>query len=580
MKSKKKNKKKSSSFNPFKEIFYLIKSFFIAIISILETIGNIILSIYEGIKFIVGEIVYMISSFFEGIIFILKSTFRDVPTKIFGKLSKWLYNKIRNKEKYIKELDKSRKLTADPNEVVDPNMIFSGKGLLGLIKDFIIETYENLSFVKKKREKLEKNLSVLVVDQDGEDAIKGEKKITYRYLARNKEGKLIKGYFSALSRLDVYSYLIDEGLIVYEITTDFWIRLLHSESSSLKFKMSHKDLIFWLTQVSTYVKAGIPLADSVKIIARQDKKTKYKAVFDSVIYELTMGNSFSDALAKQGSIFPPLLVNMIKSSEMIGNIEETLDQMAAYYQEMEDNRKAVIGALTYPVIILVFAICIVVFLLVYIIPKFVQVYSTMGSTVPKLTQTILNISAFITSNWAKILLVILIIIFAIVFAYKNLKQFRTTIQYIFMHLPVFGKLTIYREISMFATTFATLEKNNILLTDSVNMLMKITKNEIFKSIMYNTINNILVGEKMSKSFKDQWCIPQIAYYMIVTGESTGELSAMLEKVGEYYQKQQKNIISQIKTFIEPVMIVLLALIVGFILISVLLPMIGSYDLIK
>ena len=134
--------------------------------------------------------------------------------------------------------------------------------------------------------------------------------------------------------------------------------------------------------------------------------------------------------------------------------------------------------------------------------------------------------------------------------------------------------------SLFARTFSTLQKNNILLSDSIEILAKITNNEIYKDIMTRTIDNLIKGEKMSDTFKDHWAIPDVAYFMIVTGESTGELAEMLEKVADYYQKLERQSVNLIKTFIEPVMIVVLAVIVGFILVSVLIPMFGLYETIQ
>ena len=153
-------------------------------------------------------------------------------------------------------------------------------------------------------------------------------------------------------------------------------------------------------------------------------------------------------------------------------------------------------------------------------------------------------------------------------------------QYIFMHIPVVSKIIIYKEMNLFAKTFAALNKNNILLTDSIEILSKITGNEIYKMIMYDTISNLLRGEKMSDSFKNNWAVPQIAYFMITTGESTGELSNMLEKVSDYYQKEQKNIVNIIKSFIEPLMIALLAVIVGIIILAIIIPMFGLYSAIQ
>ena len=417
----------------------------------------------------------------------------------------------------------------------------------------------------------------MTVNPNGDDAVRTKIKQTYRYLAKNKEGKLVKGYFAALSKLDVYSYLIDEGMTVYEIETNWAINFFHTESSSLKRKMKNKDLVFWLAQLSTYIKAGIPLTDAVKVLAEQDKRKKYKSVYDAVIYELTMGETFSEALNKQGNVFPALLINMIKSAEMIGNIEGTLDEMSAYYQEVEDTKRAVVSALAYPCIVLVFAMGIVIFMLTYIVPQFVDVYESMNAELNQVTVITLNISAFLQNEYMTIIEVVLATVLIYTYLYKKVKAFRAMMQHIFMKLPVVGNLIIYKEISLFARTFATLNKNNVLLTDSIDILGKITSNEIYKSIMYRTINNLLKGEKMSETFKDNWAVPQVAYYMILTGESTGELATMLDKVGDYYQKMQKNSVNMIKTFIEPIMIIFLAVIVGFILIAIVVPMFGMYS---
>ena len=293
-----------------------------------------------------------------------------------------------------------------------------------------------------------------------------------------------------------------------------------------------------------------------------------------------MGESFSDSLNKQGNVFPALLVNMIKSAELIGNIEDTLDEMAEYYQEVEDTKRAVVSAMAYPCVVLLFAIGIVIFMLTYIVPQFVGIYESMNAELNIVTIITLNISAFLRTQYGKIIIVLVVIVVSYIILYKNVKAFRTFMQTIFMKLPVVGNILVYKEMSLFARTFATLQKNNVLLTDSIDILAKITNNEIYKSIMSRTINNLIKGEKMSESFKDNWAIPDVAYYMILTGESTGELANMLEKIGDYYQKLEKNSVNMIKTFIEPVLIVFLAVVVGFILIAVVVPMFGIYSTIS
>ena len=572
-KSNKSNDKKKS--NIFAVIGKGIVKTFDFIFSIIISFFTYLFYGFKGIfdylfKPIFVETYKLFRGMYLGFSFVLTSIFINIPTFVFNKISKFIFDTYTKLKNNVKKREKEREEDPNANKLT----------LFQKIKNYITEKYENISFVKANREKKEASLIVLSINPNGNDAVRAEQKQTFEYLARTKEGKLEKGYFAALSKLDVYSYLIDKGMTVYEIKTNKWINFAHGNISTSNRRMKTKDLVFWLAQLSTYIKAGIPLTDGVKVLAQQDKRRRYKGVYDAIIYELTMGESFSEALKKQGNTFPALLINMIKSAEMIGEVEQTLDEMSAYYQEIEDNRRAIISALTYPMIILTFAVGIIIFMFVYIIPKFVEVYESMNAPIPRITQITLNISAYIQNNYLTVILVFIGIVIIYTFMYKKVKLFRTLMQTMFMKLPVIGNLLIYKEVSLFSRTFATLNKNNVLLTDSIDILGKITSNEIYKSIMYKTINNLLKGEKMSESFKNHWAVPEVAYYMIVTGESTGELAEMLDKVGDYYNKLQKNMVNQIKVFIEPIMIVSLAIIVGFILIAIVVPMFSIYDTIK
>lgn len=491
---------------------------------------------------------------------------------------------IGNGFKYVfitipKKIFKLDKKDDKPDKVKNrnPNEINTGKkGLIKSLSDSIDNWYKNLPSVKKKNEEREKSLVPYVLDKE-KDSIRSNIKHTYEYLAKDEKGKLVKGHFPAFSTLDVYSYLTDEKMTIYKIKTSKVIDFLHGDVGGKKTKMKTKDLVFWLAQLSTYVKAGIPLTDSVKVLSQQDKRKKYKGLYEAIIYELTMGETFSEALAKQEGSFPQLLINMIKSSEMTGSIEETLDEMSNYYQEVEDTKKAIISAMAYPSIVLLFAIVIVIFMLTYIVPKFVDVYASMGSEIPKITQITLNISAFLQEQYLLLILIIVAVIFTFLFSYKKIKAFRTLMQTIFMKLPVVGQLIISKEMSIFSRTFSSLQKNNVLLTDSIDILAKITSNEIYRELELRTIQNLIKGNKMSETFKNHWAIPDVAYFMIVTGESTGELAEMLDKVADFYTKQQKNTVGMIKTFVEPAMILFLAIVVGFILVAILVPMFGIYS---
>lgn len=582
-------KKKSSIFNLllsfikgfFSEIYKLVYSFGRGIFSVFDilvtTVFTIVSSIYYLFAFIFKYIFKAINfvfkllwknvfleayevfkDFFLGIYYLIKFILYDIP-KIFVGYIVNFFKKISDKFKNSIQLSKQ----------------FFGDLPKG-IRKYFIDKFNNLAIVKYYRNKRDRELEVLYIDKNSEDAKRSEKKHAYQYLAKNKEDKLIKGYFMAQSKLDTHSYLLDEGFEVYEIKTNAWIDFIHGDSTFKTKRMNSKYMIFWLAQLSTYIKSGVTLTEAVKVLAKQNKNGSYKKSFDSMIYELTMGETFSESLRKQGNLFPGLLINMIKASEKIGDIETTLDDMSAYYDSVEKNRKTLVGAMTYPILILLFAITVIGFIMGYIIPQFIDVYDSLGIELNPYTQAIVNFSGYISRNWRYLIMGAVAFIISFKLLISKVKAFRTAMQYILMHLPVIGNIIIYKEITMFSKTFAALNKNNVLLTESIDILGKITTNEIYKMIMFDTISNLLRGDKMSQSFKDNWAVPELAYYMISTGESTGELADMLERVADYYQSQQENMVAQLKTLIEPIMIAFLAVVVGGIVLAIIVPMFEMY----
>ena len=436
-----------------------------------------------------------------------------------------------------------------------------------------LEAYNKLFWVKSRNNYYEKEKKKLLSTLDTEGSVRSEKALVYQYVARNKEGKIEKDIFYAYSKLDVYTFLVSEGFDVYQIYTSKWLMHLYGETSILAKKMSNKDLIFWLSQLSTYLKAGIPLAEAIRILSKQmNRKKSQKRVFQAITYELTNGETFSKCLEKQGNMFPNLLVNMVKAAEATGDIESTLSDMANYYEEVEQTRKEMISAITYPTIVLVFAIGVITFILLYVIPQFEKIYAQSSAPITGLTKVVLNASSYLRLNGLYIALIIAVIIMVLIFLYRRVKAARRIMQIVFMHTPFLKNVIIYNELTIFTKTFASLLRNNVFITTSVEILSKITNNEIYKEIMIRTINNIIEGRKISDAFKNHWAVPEVAYYMIVTGESTGELDVMMQTVSDYYAEEHRSIINGLKSFIEPVMIAGLAVVVGTIILAVVIPM--------
>lgn len=449
------------------------------------------------------------------------------------------------------------------------------------LKKKITARYQNSIFVKNARNKRDMARQALLIEFEGEDAERSDVKLLYEYVAKNSEGKVVKGYFEAFSKVEVHSFLLGEGFEVYSIRTNRWITLLHGRSSVNKTKIKTKDLLFFLTQLSTYIKSGIPLVESLKILTRQFANKSYQRIFRSMIYDLTMGDSFSEALIKQGVAFPKLLINMVKAAEMTGQLVETLDDMAEYYSETEKTRKQMITAMIYPTVVLVLSIAVITFIIMFVIPRFVGIYENMDAAeIPKFTLIIMGASDFLEKNIIWMVIGVVVLILIIRYLYNNVKLIRTFFQWFFMHLPGFGDILIFNEVTIFTKTFSSLLSHNVFITDSMDVLNRITNNEIYKMLILDTISNLARGERLSLAFQGHWAFPLPAYEMLVTGEKTGQLAEMMGKVSTYYQELHRNAVTRLKSLIEPALIVFLTFVVGIIVLAIIVPMFGAFNSIQ
>ena len=422
------------------------------------------------------------------------------------------------------------------------------------------------------------NISTSDITQVVETDKRGRAKkpiISYRYTVINGMGKKETGTFDAENDNDVRNFFLSLNYQVLEVKER---SKLDVDISGGKFSAS--DLSFALTQLSTYLKAGIALADAVKILAKQSKKPNIRKSFYELVYQLLKGESLSEAMDMQAKVFPKLLINMVKTAEMTGDLPSILDDMSEYYTSIDQTRKQMKSAMTYPVIVLVIAIGVLVFMLVYLVPQFSSLFESNGAELPALTKAVMGVSGFIQNNWLVLIISILVVVFVFYELYVHVQKFRETVQIILMHFPVFKDIIIYNEIANFTKTFASLLNHGVFITDSMEILSKITNNEIYKRIIHKTLENLGKGDSISTAFKGEWAVPVVAYEMIVTGETTGQLGQMMEKVAAHFQSLHKNVINQMKSLVEPLLMCFLAVVVGIILLSIIQPMFSIYSQIK
>ena len=412
------------------------------------------------------------------------------------------------------------------------------------------------------------------VELDSKGRAKQDTK-SFTYIILNDLGKKVTSTLEAETEAEVRNFLASQE---YKVVS---VEPRKATDIELSFgKMSANDLSFSLTQLYTYIKSGIPLADSIAILAKQATKPTLRKSFNQLVFELLKGESLSDAMTSQSNLYPGLLINMVKTAEMTGDLPSILDDMADYYTAMDQTKKQMKSAMIYPVIVLIIAFGVLIFMLTYLVPQFASMFSENGGELPMLTQTILAVSDFLKNNWLVLLIVVIVIVATFIVLMKKVLPFRRTVQIILLHLPLVKNIIIYNEVANFTKTFASLLNHGVFITDSMEILSKITNNEIYKEIINNCLTNLAKGDSVSSAFKGQWAFPVVAYEMIVTGEKTGQLGPMMEKVASHFQMLHKNIIDQMKSLVEPILICFLAVVVGIILLSIIQPMFAIYDTVK
>lgn len=465
--------------------------------------------------------------------------------------------------------------------MIDYDKIKEGRG--GKMKEniFILAYrgfFATLYFLLGQKEKIddlfidknEKKENVLIVKKT-----ESREKKKYRYKAKDASGKIINATFDAYNISSAKKYLSSIGLEVLEIKERKGLDV----DIYLTSPISISKLSFLLTQLSTYLRSGLTLIDSVELLAKQEKNAERKKIFNIIASDLLIGDNLSTALEHQKNVFPRLLINMVKSSELTGDLVSTLDEMASYYGAIDKTKKEIRSAMTYPTLVFFFSIIVVTFILVWVIPQYQNMFNNFGAKLPAITVATINLSNFIRRNSITILLVIILLLSLYIVCFKKSRNFRLFVQRMYLHIPVVKKIIMYSEVSMFARTFASLLNHSVHISNCMDVLMNITDNEVYRDIIMKTVENVSSGGKISDAFKNHYAIPSVAYEMILTGEETGSLGLMMEKVADYYDNLHTNTVSSLKSLLEPFLIIFLSISVGLIILAVILPMFEMYRVI-
>lgn len=395
----------------------------------------------------------------------------------------------------------------------------------------------------------------------------------FRYDGRKKSGERMEGVISAQTRSDAIRKLRNQGVAyaaIEEIEPSFFQREIH-----LGKPVKHQDFIMFLRQFSTLLKAGVTIVDSISILAKQTSSKALVRALENIEEDLRNGKPLSEACAKEDKIFPPIFINMVRAGEASGNIDGALDQLTIQMEKQFDTRQKVKSAMTYPIIVAIVAIAVVIFLLTSVVPMFAAMLTDLGGELPLITRFVLGASNFISSTWWLLLLLVILVVLVIA-VLRSRPETKYYVDYAILKMPIFGDLIQKSVMARMSRTLSSLFSSAVPIIQSLQIVEKIVGNEVVKQTLRESRDALEEGNSLTVPMKKSWVFPPLVVQMIRIGESTGSLDQMLEKVAFFYEKEVEYATDRMKAMIEPTLIVFLAVIVGTIVISIIVPMFQIY----
>jgi general secretion pathway protein F len=392
-----------------------------------------------------------------------------------------------------------------------------------------------------------------------------------RYKGLDARGKQVSGILDAADAKALRATLRTTGVFLTEILQETeGGSIAKREVRLFSGRIKVLDIAVMTRQLATLIGAGIPLVESLTALVEQVEKEKLKKVLSKVRERVNEGASLADAIGDHPKVFAPLYVNMVRAGESSGTLDLVLSRLADFTEHQVRLRSKVMGAMMYPIIMIIVGIIIVSVLFVVVVPKITKIFDNLKSTLPLPTQILIGTSNFIKNYWWLILIVVVGTTFLLL-RYFRTERGRLRWDQFVLRLPIFGPLIRMIAIARFTKTLATLLASGVPILTALNIVKNVLGNKVLEAVIDEARVSIQEGESIAAPLKRSGQFPPIVTHMIAIGEKSGELESMLTNVANAYDSQVEAKINTLTSLLEPIMIVCMGGVVGFIVFSILLP---------
>ncbi|CAM3109876.1 type II secretion system F family protein [Filibacter tadaridae] len=396
----------------------------------------------------------------------------------------------------------------------------------------------------------------------------------YKYSGRAKDGSVKKGVINAPSESKAIEDLRKKGINPREIQPSKSI--LHKDIG-LGGSVKNQDFVIYCRQFATLIRAGISIVEATGILSEQAEGKPLKQALSEVEGDIRSGTPFSEATNKHSKVFPPLFINMIRAGEATGGLEDTLDRLAAYYEKQFTLKKKIQSTMMYPFALLFITIIVVIFMMIFIVPRFTSMFADFGAELPWITLFVLGLSEWIQNYWWIGLSIVAISIIVLTYSYKSSEAFRFSVSVVLLKMPIFGKMLQKAAIARMTRTLSSLFSSSVPILNALTIVEKVIGNPVVGKVVLESRASLERGGTLTAPLKNSWIFPPLVTQMTAIGEQTGSLDYMLEKIADFYEDDVDRTVDTLKSLIEPLMIVILAVVVGVIVLAIMVPMYSLFE---
>jgi general secretion pathway protein F len=397
---------------------------------------------------------------------------------------------------------------------------------------------------------------------------------TFFYRATNARGKLETGQVDVSSKQAAVQWLEKKGLFPILVTENQQrTQISFSEIDLSRFLPSKRiggaQLLDFTDKLYALLKAGLPLARALNLLIETTQHEAMREVVRQILKDVSAGKSLADSLAAHPRVFERLFINMVRTGEAAGVLEHVLLNLRDYIQTRQNLKSFLLSALMYPAILLAVAGLTVAVLVFFVLPRFQEVFRQLGQEMPFITSALVDATTFL-SAWKYVIIVVVLALLAAFFYWKNSREGRRIWDSWKLRAPGLGKLITELEVARFANSLGILLKGSVSLLDAMHIVADLSENVVFSTAMDPLIKSIKKGEGMSYAMVQSGVFPKMAVHLVTVGEETGHLGEMFEKISRIYQDNMEKTLKRFITVFEPIMIIVMFLVVGFIIAAMLM----------